>query len=440
MTTLRIVKMATASAIAIAAAYHTTTDPRLHPYPYAHPAVHGLGLPTGNAYTQFSAPDQYEALLGRKLAPTPSHLASRTLYVPSHNDKAAHLPVYDFTKDYRETVADEPIGSSRFKTRFGLMPKPNGDGRGSSEVSYLVDFEPLERRKSLSGPVVPGGGSTTATRRKSSLGAGAGLVTHGTVSRRMLYGGAEVGLTIPPPQAPLADGDVAYTVTPSSTDVGIRVVASFPLEPTVSRFGSSRNAWFTFTVPSLLEEERTLQWQVHPVEHGLLRYTLVELGGGTGGDSAGADSAKDEDNWWEDTKEDSKGEDASDDEQEIPYSAAVEKNEHRIRAIYHNVGLGFSLSQPFSEGALLLQDGLDPELEAIIVASLLGLLWRARGEESKPRKNSKSDIPPRKGSKPEASTPARKKSVGSVTVEEEAPLPERPARRKSLIGKILGKK
>lgn len=436
--------MATASAIAIAAAYHTTTDPRLHPYPYAHPAIHGLGLPTGNAYTQFSAPDQYEALLGRKLAPTPSHLASRTLYVPSHNDKAAHLPVYDFTKDYKETVADEPIGSSRFKTRFGLMPKPNGDGRGSSEVSYLVDFEPLERRKSLSsGPVViPGGGSSTvAARRKSSLGASAGLVTHGTVSRRMLYGGAEVGLTIPPPQAMLSDGDVPYTLTPSSTDVGIRVVASFPLPPTLSRFGSSRNAWFTFTVPSLLDAEKTLQWQVHPVEHGLLRYTLVELGSDPSGDVAEVGAAKDEDNWWEETTEASKVKAEDEDEQQIPYSAAVEKHEHRIRAIYHNVGLGFSLSQPFSEGALLLQDGLDPELEAIIVASLLGLLWRARGEESKPRKNSKSDAPPRKGSKSEASVPpTRKQSIGAVNVEEDAALPARPARRKSLIGKILGKK
>lgn len=431
--------MATASAIAIAAAYHTTTDPRLHPYPYAHPAVHGLGLPTGNAYTTFSAPDQYEALLGRKLAPTPSHLTSRILYFPSHNDKAAHLPVYDFTKDFKETVADEPIGSSRFKTRFGLMPKPNGDGRGSSEVSYLVDFEPLERRKSLSGPVVPSGG-TTAARRKSSLGAGASLVTHGTVSRRMLYGGAEVGLTIPPLQTPLVEGEVAYTVTPSSTDMGIRVVASFPMEPTVSRFGSSRNAWFTFTVPSLLDEEKTLQWQVHPVEHGLLRYTLVELGGDPGGDAAGLDRATDEDNWWEETTVESKGKDGGEAKEELPYSAAVEKNEQRIRAIYHNVGLGFSLSQPFSEGALLLQNDLDPELEAIIVASLLGLLWRARGEDSKPRKNSKTDAPPRRGSKSEAATPARKKSVGAVTVEEEASLPERPARRKSLIGKILGKK
>lgn len=427
-------KMATASAIAIAAAYHTTTDPRLHPYPYAHPAVHGLGLPTGNAYTQFSAPDQYEALLGRKLAPTPPHLTSRVLYVPSHNDKAAHLPVYNFTRDFRETVGEEPIGSSRFKTRFGLMPKPNGDGRGSSEVSYLVDFEPLERRKSLSGPIGSGStGTSSAARRKSSLGAGPALVTHGTVSRRMLYGGAEVGLTIPPPQAALVEGEIAYTVTPSSTDTGIRVAASFPMLPTVSRFGSSRNAWFTFTVPSLLDEERTLQWQVHPVEHGLLRYTLVELGGGP----AGVAAARDEENWWE---EESKGNDDSEDEQGLPYSAVADKHEHRIRAIYHNVGLGFSLSQPYSEGALLLQDNLDPELEAIIVASLLGLLWRARGEESKPRKNSKSDVPPGRGSRSEASAPGRKKSVGAVTVEEEAPLPERPARRKSLIGKILGKK
>ncbi|KAL1871153.1 hypothetical protein Daus18300_004898 [Diaporthe australafricana] len=430
--------MATASAIAIATAYHTTTDPRLHPYPYAHPAIHGLGLPGGTIYTQFSAPDQYEALLGRRLAPTPSHLTSRILYVPSHNDKAAHLPVYEFTKDYKETVREEPIGSSRFKTSFGLMPKPNGDGRGSSEVSYLVDFEPLERRKSLSGPVSTNS-STGAARRKSSFGAGAGLVAHGTISRRMLYGGAEVGLTIPPAQAPLADGGVAYTLTPSSTDVGIRVVTSFPMQPTVSRFGSSRNPWFTFTVPSLLDEEKTFQWQVHPVEHGLLRYTLVELGGGGDGGASLTNAAGDEDRWWEETTDDAKGNNDGQGEQGIPYSAADDKNDERIRAIYHNVGLGFSLSQPFSEGALLLQSELDPELEAIIVASLLGLLWRARGEENKPRKGSKSDAPPRKGSKSEGNTLARKKSVSVTNVDEVAP-PAQTGRRKSLIGKILGKK
>lgn len=433
--------MATASAIALATAYHTTTDPRLNPYPYAHPAIHGLGLAGGTAYTQFSAPDQYEALLGRRLAPTPSHLTSRILYVPSHNDKAAHLPVYDFAKEYKETVRDEPIGSSRFKTSFGLMPKPNGDGRGSSEVSYLVDFEPLERRKSLSGPAVTNSSAGLA-RRKSSFGAAAGLVTHGTVSRRMLYGGAEVGLTIPPGQAPLADGAVAYTLTPSSTDVGIRAVTSFPMQPTLSRFGSSRNPWFTFTVPSLLDEERTFQWQVHPVEHGLLRYTLVELGGGGGGgDNAGVTSAAgDDDRWWEVTTDDAKGNDDGQDEQGIPYSAADEKHDKRIRAIYHNVGLGFSLSQPFSEGALLLQNELDPELEAIIVASLLGLLWRARGEENKPRRGSKGDAPPRKGSKSEGSTLARKKSVSVTNVDDEVTPPVQTGRRKSLIGKILGKK
>ncbi|KKY35523.1 hypothetical protein UCDDA912_g04484 [Diaporthe ampelina] len=445
--------MATASAIAIAAAYHTTTDPRLYAYPYVHPAVHGLGLPTGSAYTQSSAPDQYEALLGRRLAPTPARLASRVLYVPSHNDKAAHLPVYDFTGDYREAVGDEPVGSSRFKTRLGLMPKPNGDGRGPSEVSYLVDFEPLERRRSLpSCPVASPGGTSpgTGTSRKGSLGAGAALVTRGTVSRRTLYGGAEVGLTIPPPQAPLADGDVAYTLTPSSTGAGfIPVAASFPLPPTAGRLGSSRNPWFTFTVPGLPDGDRTLQWQVHPAEHGLLRYTLVELGGRPSSSSGGCGAAaagapRDVGNWWEETGEGEGegGRDGAGDGHEVPYSAAAERHEHRIRAIYHNVGLGFSLSQPFSEGALLLQDGLDPELEAIVVASLLGLLWRARGEESRPRKNSKGDGPPRKGSKSsEAGTPpARRQGISAANAGEDAPLPARPARRKSLIGKILGKK
>ncbi|KAF3771346.1 hypothetical protein M406DRAFT_232462, partial [Cryphonectria parasitica EP155] len=249
------------------------------------------------------------ALLGRKLRPTPSHLTSRVLYLPSHNDKVAHLPVYDFTAEFGDVVRDEPVGGSRFKTRLGLMAKPVGDGRGPSEVSL-----------------------TTMTT---------GLATNATVQKRSLYGGgAEVGLAIPP-LAPLGpdteDGAVACTLAPRSTTINIPLVTLFPVEPTTSRFGSSRNPWFTFTVPSLLDDERTLQWQIHPVEQGSLRYTLVE----------------------------------------IPHSSE-EENEGRIRAIYHNVGLGFSLAQPFSEGALLLQDGLDAELEALIVASLLGLLWRVR--------------------------------------------------------------
>lgn len=360
--------MAAINAIALAAAFNHI-DPRIDP--------------------KLSAPDQYEALLGRRLSPTPAHLTSRILYVPSHNDKVTHLPIYEFTSDFNDTVKDEPLGSSRFKTSFGLMHKPSGDGRGTSVVGYLVDFQPLEARR-------PAG--EMGQRLKSGLGE---LTTRASVQRRMLFGGgADVALTIPPdsfPGAEVQDGGVACTITPTTTTTDIPLTISFPIPPTISRFGSSRNAWFTFTVPSLLDDERTLQWQIHPVEHGMLRYTLIELPLGTPINTT------------------SSGE-------KPPFSATSQINEHLIRAVYFNVGLGFSLSQPFSEGALLLQSDLDPELEALIVASLLGLLWRVRKEESKPRKNSM------------AAAPAVKKSV------DESLAASPPSGKKRRLSKIFGKK
>lgn len=377
--------MATAYAIAVSAAFNSV-EPRAHP-------LRG-SAPNNNSLT---APDHYEAVLGRKLSPTPSHLTSRILYVPSHNDKVTHLPIYDFTDEFKEAVKDDPIGSSRFKTSFGLMQKPVGDGRGTSKVSYLVDFEPPESRKLVSNPA-------SGYRRKSSLGL---AVTRATVQRRVLGASAEVGLTIPPnlylePQ--LEHGTVEYSMTPASTTVTVGVATSFPFPATISRYGSSRHPWFTFTVPSLLDDERTFQWQAHPVEHGLLRYTLVEIP-----DIIASSATSNDDP----------------DGKSPPFSAAKEGNENLIRAIYHNVGLGFCLSQPYSEGALLIQNDLDPELEALIVASLLGLLWRVRNEEVRPRKNSKS----------EGSTEQERK--GSVT---EKDPPAQTRSKKKLFGKIMGKK
>lgn len=375
---------ATAHAIAISAGFDGA-DLRLQP------------LRRFGTSNNLSAPDQYEAILGRKLSPTPSHLTERILYVPSHNDKVTHLPVYDFTQDFKEAVKDDPIGSSRFKTSFGLMHKPIGDGRGTSKVSYLLDFEPLEARKLVANP-------DQGHRRKSSFGL---LVTKATVQRRMLGASAEFGLTIPPSSllgSQIEDGAVAFSLTPSSTTVDIAVTTSFPISATISRFGSSRHPWFTFTVPSLLDDERTFQWQVHPVEHGLLRYTLVEIPTTT-------------------LPAGSHDEDLA--EKGIPFSAAKEENDKSIRAIYHNVGLGFCLSQPYSEGALLLQKDFDPELEALIVASLLGLLWRVRNEEIQPRKNSKSE-----GS----TAPERKKSVGEIDQ------PAQTGGKKKLLSRLLRKK
>lgn len=92
------------------------------------------------------------------------------------------------------------------------------------------------------------------------------------------------------------------------------------------------------------------QWQIHPLEHGPLRYTLIELPS------------------------------PSDD-----VSAIEPQNQHRIKAVYHNVGVGTSLVQPFSEGVLLLpknKNDMDADFEIAVVTSLVALLWRARGVQT----------------------------------------------------------
>lgn len=342
--------MATAHALVAAASFHAVAPCEPRP-----PSTLRGGLTTRPPPPPQQ--DQYEARLGRRLRLTPARLTDRILYVP----------LYDFRDAFAAAVRDDPIGSSRFKTSFGLMPKPAGDGRGASkEVAYLLDFF---------------GGPGVVTEEE----------TKATVQRRMLGAGAQVGLTIPPElpgssSSQVEDGAVAFRLTPSST--------------TVSRLGATRHPWFTFTVPSLLDEERTFQWQIHPVAHGLLRYTLVEL---PGQQTTVASSS------------------SSSDETTIPFSATQEDNQGRIRAIYHNVGLGFCLSsQPHSEGAVLLQGDLGPELEALVVASLVGLLWRVRNETT-------TTTRPR-GRKP------------STSVGESGDVPSQGGGKKKLFGKILGRK
>lgn len=104
--------------------------------------------------------------------------------------------------------------------------------------------------------------------------------------------------------------------------------------------------WFTITST---ESPTSYQWQIHPVEHGPLQYTLIELPS---------------------PKHDA--------------STVEPENQHRIKAIYHNVGVGTSLVQPFSEGVLLLPTGKDTgaDFEAVVVTSLIGLLWKARGVQT----------------------------------------------------------
>lgn len=49
-----------------------------------------------------------------------------------------------------------------------------------------------------------------------------------------------------------------------------------------------------------------------------------------------------------------------------------------IHAIYYHIGVGASLSLPYSEGILLLPASLSSAEDSVVVASTLGMLWRLR--------------------------------------------------------------
>ncbi|KJZ71064.1 hypothetical protein HIM_09536 [Hirsutella minnesotensis 3608] len=118
------------------------------------------------------------------------------------------------------------------------------------------------------------------------------------------------------------------------------VVASLPFPENGSSTDNIRQPDFRYSLP---QAPKTLQWQVRPYRDGPLRYTLKEIDvSETSGDGP------------------------------FPESGV-------IRAIYHHLGQGESLSQGRSEGVLLLPQAEaedDPTTELAILASLFGLLWR----------------------------------------------------------------
>lgn len=98
-----------------------------------------------------------------------------------------------------------------------------------------------------------------------------------------------------------------------------------------------------FPLHSQTETElRSFEWQIHPVEHGGLCYTLVDM-------------------------------------RLLAKTGAAE--DAAVRAIYHHAGMEQDLPQRYSEGILLLPGGRDAVDDAVVVASLFGLLRRVRSRK-----------------------------------------------------------
>ncbi|EEU38699.1 uncharacterized protein NECHADRAFT_45614 [Fusarium vanettenii 77-13-4] len=69
----------------------------------------------------------------------PAHLA-RALYLPIHTHNTSHLPIYDISDHYFETLGPFPLGERKYKIEFCLLLKPCGD-HPEDDVRYLVDMD-----------------------------------------------------------------------------------------------------------------------------------------------------------------------------------------------------------------------------------------------------------------------------------------------------------
>ena len=86
----------------------------------------------------YDAANCIDRLIGRSLSPTPREL-SRAVYIPWHNRNSSHIPLYDVSSQYHESVGDAAIGGSEFKTKLCLMRKPTANSI-DVDVRYLVWF------------------------------------------------------------------------------------------------------------------------------------------------------------------------------------------------------------------------------------------------------------------------------------------------------------
>lgn len=132
------------------------------------------------------------------------------------------------------------------------------------------------------------------------------------------------------------------SVTNEQQSDTIDVSTTYPLPSLKTNVGALHFPYFRFSLP---RDAAIYEWQIHPLDHGTLRYTLIDLS-----------------------------------------ADPTEVQDANIRAIYHHIGYHGSLFLPQSEGVLLLpelNEETDRLLESVIVSSLVGLLWRIRGMEIK---------------------------------------------------------
>ncbi|CEJ54856.1 hypothetical protein PMG11_01145 [Penicillium brasilianum] len=274
----------------------------------------------GSGFEVVTARNQEERSSGLgKGSPPPSHL-TKILYIPHHEEGTSHVSVAEVTAQYKESVKERGMGSASYVVALGRMPKPQAGGTEpateENEVLYNVDFK------------------DAALHLKSvASSSSAGSLVEANVTMESAENKAAL--------IRLKSQEKDSVERPEDTAISMSI--SYPIPPISIRKRVYVYPYFAFQIPG--EDKTYLEWQIHPVSQGRLRYTLVRVP--------------------------QKHETVEGAAPSIP----LDKD---FLAVYHHVGDTVSLPLPTSEGVLLISPDMNPETEAIVVASVLGLLWQLR--------------------------------------------------------------
>ncbi|KAF4238185.1 hypothetical protein CNMCM8980_002159 [Aspergillus fumigatiaffinis] len=267
-----------------------------------------------DTYSSRNQDDRTTAHLTRQGITPPKHL-SRAVYIPRHDGMESQIALYDISAQYTAATDGILIGSSEYVVALGLMQKPGSEGLNGASVAYDVTF-----------------------RRQGEDVVGS-VRCQGVAEEQSPEQSVEVELAIAS-----ADDTAGFLTTKDSATTGstgtetTRVSISYPAVPSETR-NAPHQAPLPYFQVKVAAEPSTSEWQTHSHHHGRLRYTLVRLPA----QDQSADACREE-----------------------------------VLAIYNHVGVDSSMSLPYSEGVLLLPPRADPRMEAMVVASLLTMLWRLR--------------------------------------------------------------
>ncbi|KAI6752433.1 hypothetical protein HG530_013802 [Fusarium avenaceum] len=227
----------------------------------------------------------------------PAHL-SKVLYIPRHNAEIAHFAVYDITQQYADKLGSIPMGSEDYKVELCLLRKPGGCHVGD-DARFLVNSD----------------------------SSGLFSIQERCIGRQPLEGNIS--------RSDDDTNNILIHNTKGEVVERIFLESSYPLPEKKTKKQLIRYPYLNMSSESANSETQLsgLEWQVHPIEAGPLRYELVD-----------------------------------------PEQRRQGNGDSSILAIYHHHGFENDLPTSYSHGVLLLPSNSSPLLEITVVSGLLVLL------------------------------------------------------------------